>query len=205
MRKARRHQKKFILAVIFAALAPVFFGRRAETLVTESKGRTEARSTNPTDESLTGKVVRVMDGDTVELLVTDAERKQRVRIRLAGIDAPERSQAFGEVCRESLAGVVAGKDVQIRVRGKDRYSRTLGVIFVRKDAKGSTEDVNLGQISAGCAWHYKQYLMNQLPREREQYAAAEETARKARQGLWRDAHPQPPWEFRLSKKGRSSR
>jgi endonuclease YncB( thermonuclease family) len=146
-----------------------------------------------------------MDGDTVELLVTDAERKQRVRIRLAGIDAPERSQAFGEVCRESLAGVVAGKDVQIRVRGKDRYSRTLGVIFVRKDAKGSTKDVNLGQISAGCAWHYKQYLMNQLPREREQYAAAEETARKARQGLWRDPHPQPPWEFRLSKKGRSSR
>jgi endonuclease YncB( thermonuclease family) len=176
-----------------------------------------------TVDGLFGKVIRVLDGDTIEVLKVDVAGKRPVRIRLTGIDAPEKSQPFGEKCRESLATLVAGKNVRVDVRGTDRYSRQLGVILVAVPAIGGVQtsmapgqapgaapspsprptevDANLAQISAGCAWHYKQYQKQQKPEERHSYSEAEERARAARLGLWRDPSPEAPWEYRRDSRG----
>jgi len=161
---------------------------------------------------LSGKVIRVLDGDTIEVLKMDAAGKHPVRIRMTGIDAPEKSQPFGEKCRDTLAALVAGKNVRVDVRGNDRYSRQLGIILVvpsiptpsPSPAPKATPlelDANLSQISAGCAWHYKQYQRQQKPEERRRYSEAEDRARAAKLGLWRDPEPVAPWDFRRQSRG----
>jgi endonuclease YncB( thermonuclease family) len=139
---------------------------------------------------LEGRVVRVSDGDTIVILKDRAQ----TRVRLLGIDAPEKAMPFGRVCRKDLASKVAGREVRIRSAGTDRYGRTLGKVL-----SGST-DVNLAMIEDGCAWHYKQYARNQEPSDRKLYAEAETKARASRVGLWRDADAQAPWEFRRDRR-----
>lgn len=138
-------------------------------------------------QSIEGRVVRVADGDTITVL--DAGNRQH-RIRLKGIDAPESKQAFGNVSRQTLADMVAGRQVRVRADATDRYGRVLGVIFV------DGRDANLEMVRAGMAWHYTQYQRDQSAQERSAYAAAEAEARATRRGLWRDANPVPPWDFR---------
>lgn len=148
-------------------------------------------------EILRGKVVHAADGDTVTVL--DAQHVQH-RIRLAGIDAPEKGgQAFGQRAKESLAAQVAGKQVEVVWDKRDRYGRIIGKVLVAPDAcTGACRktDAGLRQIEAGMAWHYKQYAAEQLPKDRARYAAEEENARAKRLGLWADPHPTPPWEWR---------
>ena len=115
---------------------------------------------------------------------------EQVKVRLDGIDAPEKNQSFGTKSKDALAGLVFGKTVTVQSKGTDRYGRTLGVISV-----GGT-NVNQRMVAAGWAWHYKQYQREQSPADRQSYAAAEVEARAAKLGLWRDAEPLPPWEFR---------
>lgn len=136
---------------------------------------------------LNGKVVSVSDGDTVSVL--DGE-KQVHRVRLAGIDAPERRQAFGARARQGLSSLVFGKSVAVIWKKKDRYGRLVGVVM------SNDEDVNLRMLSMGLAWHYKAYEAEQPPAERLQYSEVEEQARSARIGLWSDSRAIPPWEFR---------
>ena len=138
-------------------------------------------------ETLLGKVIHVQDGDSITVL---DETHTQHKIRLSGIDAPERRQAFGNVSKESLAEQVAGQSVAVEWDKDDRYGRKVGKVLL------AGMDSNLVQIKRGLAWHYKQYQREQSPTDQQSYAAAEIEARAAKLGLWRDADPVPPWEFR---------
>ena len=136
---------------------------------------------------MTGRIVGISDGDTVTL--PDANQRQ-YKIRLTGIDAPEKKMPFGQRSKEHLSDLIFSKDVQVETDKLDRYGRTLGkILFDRKD-------INLAMINAGLAWHYKKYEIDQSRSDRLLYAHAEEQARQQRIGLWRDLNPTPPWEWR---------
>jgi endonuclease YncB( thermonuclease family) len=136
---------------------------------------------------LLGRVVHVADGDTITVL--DAEHVQHV-VRLGGIDAPERGQAFGQVARRNLGQLVHGQQVAVDWHKRDRYGRLVGRVLV--DGK----DANLAQIEAGLAWHYVAYASEQARDERAIYSAAHRAALTAKLGLWIDREPVPPWEWR---------
>ncbi len=138
-------------------------------------------------DTLTGKVVKITDGDT--LYVLDANYKDH-KIRLAGIDAPERRQAYGLASRKHLLSIVAGKQVRVEYQKRDRYGRIVGKVLL------DGIDVCLEQVKVGFAWHYKKYQHEQIAEDRELYADAENKARNDRLGLWRENNPNPPWEFR---------
>ena len=156
----------------------------------------ESRPSRPIVDSsgrqeLPGRVVAIADGDTITIL--DSANTQH-RIRLAGIDAPESHQAFGEQSRLSLSEMIFGKEVSVRYQKVDQYGRLVGKISL--DGK----DINLEQIKAGMAWHYKFYEDEQTPEDRELYARAEAEARAARRGLWQDPNPTEPYQFRKEEK-----
>lgn len=140
---------------------------------------------------LDGRVVAVHDGDTVTLL---DEGRTQYKIRLAGIDAPELHQAFGRVSQRHLSDAVKGRNVVVEWRKHDKYGRTVGTILL------DGHDMNLAQVRAGLAWHYKQYQHEQSPTDRTTYAHAESAARSAHLGLWRDPDPVPPWAYRKARK-----
>ncbi len=138
-------------------------------------------------DSLTGKVVKVTDGDSITVL--DSTNTQH-RIRLQGIDAPERKQAFGNASRKHLASLVAGKTVTVKWDKRDRYGRIVGFVLV------DGLDVNLVQVKTGMAWFYR-YYQKELSREnRKLYAQAEDEAGANKKGLWQDKNPMLPWEWR---------
>lgn len=144
-------------------------------------------------EPFTAWVVGVADGDTVTVLLRSERRS--IRVRLASIDAPEKAQAFGQVCRQSLAAKVFQRDVVVRPipgdRDNDAYGRLIGTIEL--DGK----DINLDLVQEGCAWHYVEYARrNQTAKAFAVYASAEATARGAGAGLWADRSPVKPSEFR---------
>ena len=141
-------------------------------------------------ETITGLVVGVSDGDTITVL--DANKVQH-KIRLAGIDAPEKKQAFGNRSKESLSALAFDKTVNVETDKQDRYGRQVGKVLV------NGQDVNLVQVERGMAWFYRQYQREQSPNDRRLYEAAEDAARADKRGLWRDADPMPPWEFRHNK------
>lgn len=142
-------------------------------------------------DQLVGKVIKVTDGDTVNVLTGD---NQTHKIRLSGIDAPEKSQAFGNKSKQALADEVDGKTVTVEFNKRDKYQRIVGkVIF-------NGNDVNLGQIKRGLAWHYKKYENEQDVDDRSIYANAEYLAQRDKVGLWFDANPIPPWDFRKQKR-----
>ena len=138
-------------------------------------------------EVLLGHVVGVSDGDTITVL---DDNKQRHVIRLMGIDAPEKTQAFGQKAKESLSELVFNKEVSVTWFKRDRYRRTVGQVYV------DDTDVCLEQIKRGMAWHYKQYEREQFVEDRSSYATAEEQARMIKMGLWNDYSPLSPNTFR---------
>ncbi|MEM1402967.1 MAG: thermonuclease family protein [Pseudomonadota bacterium] len=142
---------------------------------------------------LRGRVVSVTDGDTVRILSAD---KTEHRVRLTGIDAPERGQAFGTASRDHLSSLIAGKAVFVESSKTDRYGRILGKIIL------DGRDINLEQVESGYAWWYRYYADEQSPTDRRLYGAAEAAAQEARRGLWADPNPVNPYEWRRSKRGR---
>lgn len=134
---------------------------------------------------LIGKVVKVSDGDTIKILTSD---KTQHKIRLNDIDAPEKKQAFGNKSKDNLAKYIAGKNVTVKYKKKDKYKRVLGTIYY------NNTDINLQQVKDGYAWVYKKYSNNQT------YYKAEKLARDKRIGLWADKNPLEPWEFRNKRK-----
>lgn len=138
----------------------------------------------------TGDVVGVADGDTITVL--DADKVQH-KIRLTGIDAPEKKQPFGNRSKQSLSDMVFNKVVTVETDKRDRYGRELGKVLA------GGKDVNLEQVRAGMAWHYKAYERTQSATDRQAYADAENEAKAAKRGLWVDADPTPPWEWRHSR------
>lgn len=138
-------------------------------------------------QTIAGKVVGVSDGDT--LTVLDAGRKQH-KIRLSGIDAPEKAQPFGQRSKENLSRLVFGKQVNVDLGKTDRYGRSVGKVIV------GGVDANLEQVRAGYAWHYKKYEGEQPYEDRRVYARAEAGAREDRLGLWRESTQVAPWDWR---------
>lgn len=139
------------------------------------------------NEEIRGFVVGVTDGDTLKLLTDD---RRELRVRLAEIDAPEKSQAFGEVSKRSLSDLAYNKPAMVRVQDIDRYGRIVGRVYV------GTLDVNMAQVGRGLAWAYTKYLTDQ------QISQFEARARKAHVGLWADKkEPVAPWEFRNGNEG----
>jgi endonuclease YncB( thermonuclease family) len=142
-------------------------------------------------EILNGRVVGLADGDTVTLL--DAQKTQH-KVRLAGIDAPEKGMAFSQVAKQSLADLVYDKTVQIDWRKIDRYGRKVGKVLIEG------VDANLELVKRGHAWHYKDYAKEQSPEDQALYADAEVQARVEKRGLWADPEPIPPWAWRKMKR-----
>ena len=141
--------------------------------------------------TLTGRTVRVTDGDTIVIL---SEGNVQHKIRLQGIDAPERGQAYGTKSKEHLSERVAGRFVVVETDKRDRYGRVIGKVLV------GGKDVCLEQINAGLAWHYKQYQNEQTASDRQRYADAEKEARYAKRGLWQDPHAIAPWDYRAARR-----
>ncbi|HEX7811467.1 MAG TPA: thermonuclease family protein [Burkholderiales bacterium] len=145
---------------------------------------------------LQGRVVGVSDGDTITLLTRE---QRQFKIRLSGIDAPEKKQAFGAFAKESLSRQVFGRPVVVEWSKIDRYGRIVGKIEI-----GGT-DVNLEQVREGSAWVYLQYLKELPEADRKRYLAAEQQAKDERRGLWRDRDPEPPWQWRRDRRSSSGR
>jgi micrococcal nuclease len=135
-------------------------------------------------ETLTGKVVKIADGDTVTVLV----QGRRVKVRLWGIDAPERGQDYSKKSTEALADLVFGKEVRVVTHGHDRYGRTVGDIYI-----GSTF-VNEKMVEDGWAWNYARYSHS------KHFAELEQGAREAKRGLWAGKAPIPPWDYRAQER-----
>lgn len=148
-----------------------------------------AISTCALAETYIGRVVGVTDGDTVTVL--DASRTEH-KVRLSGIDAPEKRQPFGAASKEGLSSSVFGKAVTVEFSKVDRYGREIGKVMVGE------VNANLSQVSRGLAWHYKHYEREQSPEERTTYAAVEARARRDRVGVWSQDGAIPPWDFRKS-------
>ena len=124
------------------------------------------------------KVVSVHDGDTITVL----SGKEQTKVRLYGIDAPEKKQDYGQRSRQFLATLIAGQVVEVEPKGKDRYKRTLGIIHY----KG--QDINAQMVLNGYAWAYVKYSRI--------YVDQEKLAREKKRGLWQSSNPTPPWDFR---------
>ncbi len=148
-----------------------------------------------TPENPNAAVVGVSDGDT---LTVRMESGNQERIRLATIDAPETGQPYSQASKKSLSDLVFGKQVRVEEIGRDRYGRMVGEVRL------GGLNVNVEQIRRGFAWHYKAYEHQQSAEQRRVYSFAEETARAAKVGLWRDQNPVPPWAWRKQKTGRSA-
>jgi endonuclease YncB( thermonuclease family) len=140
-----------------------------------------------------GRVVGVTDGDTIKVLTAE---KQLIRVRVAWIDAPESSQSFGQRAKQAMSALVFGKDVELRFHTVDRYGRLVCMVF------SDGTDAGLELIKEGLAWAYSKYLFEASVETQQSYTAAEAAARAARIGLWADAEPQPPWEYRRLEKER---
>lgn len=145
---------------------------------------------------LTGQVVGVSDGDTVTVL--DASHQQH-KIRLSGIDAPEKRQAYGERSKQHLSDLVFGKSVLVVWDKRDRYGRIVGRVLAPECDRTACRysiDAGLEQLKAGLAWHYKQYEKEQSVDDRARYSSSEQEARARREGLWKETDAVPPWQFR---------
>ena len=129
---------------------------------------------------LVGKVISVADGDTFTMLVNN----EQIKIRLHGIDCPEKGQDFGTVAKKFISDRVFGKIVSVEKLDTDRYGRTIGMVTV--DGLNINEEL----LKAGLAWHYKQYDKN------PEWARMEQDAKNAKKGLWVQPNAIPPWEWR---------
>jgi micrococcal nuclease len=133
---------------------------------------------------LTGKVVSVADGDTLTILTGN---NSRIKVRLHGIDCPERHQDFGTQAKLFTSDLSFGQIVEVRIVNKDRYGRTVGKVIL-PDGRMLNEEL----LRVGLAWHYKQFDKS------AEFARLEQQARQNKTGLWSMKDPVAPWNFRRS-------
>jgi endonuclease YncB( thermonuclease family) len=134
-------------------------------------------------EEFTGRVVGVTDGDTIKVL----HANQSETVRLLGVDAPEKRQAYGDRARRFTAELAFDRTVTVQTSGRDRNGRVLGEV-VLPDGRSLSQEL----VRAGYAWWFRKYSRD------GRLARLEEEARQDRRGLWADAAPQAPWEYRVS-------
>ena len=135
-----------------------------------------------------GQVVSILDGDTIEVL----HNNRAERIRLSGIDCPEKGQTYGQKAKHAASALVFGKEVTFQTYGKDKYGRTLAEVLLSDGT-----NVNTVLVAGGWCWWYPKYA-----RQNKELKRLESEARAAKRGLWADSYPVPPWEWR--KRGRAS-
>ncbi len=140
---------------------------------------------SPVLADFSGPVVSVLDGDTIEVL----HNQRPARIRLNGIDCPEKGQAYGQKAKHAASDLAFGKEVTIQTHGHDKYKRTIGDVFLPDGT-----NVNHTLVKDGWCWWYRKYAPGNTDLER-----LEREAREARRGLWADPQPVPPWEWRKKK------
>lgn len=128
--------------------------------------------------AFSAKVIKISDGDTITVL----SGKEQTKVRLYGIDAPEKKQDYGQRSKQFLASLIAGQVIEVEPKGKDRYKRTLGIIH----HKG--QDINAQMVLNGYAWAYVKYSRI--------YVDQEKLARENKRGLWQSSDPTPPWVWR---------
>lgn len=134
-----------------------------------------------------GRVTAVADGDSFTL--TDAGRRS-YRVRIQGIDAPERAQDFSQASKKSLSELLFSRDVTVIVQKHDQYGRIVGTVLA------GGRDAGLEQLRAGLVWFYAYYGHEMSGADRAAYLEAQREARVGRRGLWSDAQAVPPWRFR---------
>jgi len=136
-------------------------------------------------ETLEGKVIKIADGDTLTLLTSS---NQQVKVRLAGIDTPERKQPFGNRAKQALSNLAFQKQALVEVETTDRYGRTVGAVFV------GSQNLNAESVRQGMAWVYRKYNKDMA------FYELESRAKKERLGLWLQENPIPPWEWRRGRR-----
>lgn len=132
------------------------------------------------------KVLHACDGDTVWV----RRGFKRIKVRLAGMDAPENEQRFGRESQQYLADLLVGKKVEVRLWDIDIYGRYVSQIAAEK------RDASLTMIEAGMAWPYYRFMRRLPAKDKALYKAAAEKARSRGRGFWKDAHPKAPWIWR---------
>lgn len=172
---------------LVALLAPCTTMAASPGEVATMPGTPVTASAQATPHLLDARVLEVYDGDS--LLVSDAGQR-RYAVRIAGIDAPERHQAYADVSRLALRALLHGREVRIEPVKVDAYGRTVGRVFV------AGRDAGLAQLRAGLAWHFARYDADLAAGAARRYARAERQARLAAIGLWRDPGPLAPWVYR---------
>lgn len=181
--------QRFALACFAACLA---FASQAEAknpaALSLGGGVSADRAAQPR-HSVTGPVTGVSDGDTFYMVIDG----QPTRMRMAQIDAPEKAQPFGRKAEQSLRDLIGKRQVTVTWTKADRYGRPI----VQVEADG--QDVNAEQVRRGFAWVYRQYAT-----DRSLYDL-EADARNAGRGLWFEAHPVEPWEWRKSRRKTAER
>ncbi len=157
-------------------------------------------------DTRTWRVIEVDDGDS--FLAKDRNGETQ-RVRISGIDAPERGQPFSAQAKARLGTLLAGRDVWLRIDKRDAYGRAVAQVWLldpacTKAAGCPQQDVGLAQVREGWAWWYRAYAREQDAQDQRRYAVAEESARSQRLGLWRDARPLPPWVYRRLERGQDN-
>lgn len=148
--------------------------------------------TNGSSEIIEGKVIGIIDGDTFDLL---NDSNKTYRIRMEGIDAPEKGMPFYQVAKKHLGSLCFGQRVAMRITQSESGNRKIGFTYISAGTELSHE-----MIRAGLAWHFVKYNADQ------DLAALEQEARKERRGLWKDPNPLPPWEIRkIRRSGQSTK
>lgn len=139
--------------------------------------------------TIDGVVVAITDGDTLKMLTSD---KREIKVRLAKIDAPEKTQAFGQASKKSLSDICFNEPLHVEIETIDRYGRTVGTVT----CKGV--NANMEQIKKGMAWVYVKYTKD------KKFIEEEQKAREKKIGLWSEPTATPPWEYRRVKPSRTA-
>lgn len=129
------------------------------------------------------KVIGYMDGDTIKVVRNGKQEK----IRLYGIDTPEKKQAYGQAATAAIKQILTGRDIKIEIIDHDRYGRAVAMVYA--DGK----NVNEIMVKGGYAWVYRKYCKDSFCND---WLEHEKQAKQSKRALWKDSNPEPPWEWR---------
>ncbi len=142
--------------------------------------------------SISGQVISIIDGDTYDLLTKE---HKTIRVRMEGIDAPEKGMPYSKVSKDYLGNLCFGKNIRFEKSKNDNNGRAIGFSYLEDGTELSHE-----MVKAGMAWHFKKYNSD------EGLADLEQLARASKLGLWTEENPIPPWEIRkMNRKGISTK
>lgn len=172
------YKRSIVPACIFILLLSV-----QASCTTDPQKASSLNSINTTapSDTITGKVIRISDGDTFHMLLDD---RSTIKIRLHGIDCPEKSQPFYQQARNYLSELIFNKSVKIVVPYKDQYKRHVAFAYV------DGISVNEKMLESGMAWHFTKHD------KQAKWKELENKARNGKKGLWSDPHPIAPWKYR---------